>query len=485
MRQNIDLVEDKNEKSEQVTLTIDGITVKTIKGTPILEVARQIGVEIPTLCYYSFVSPYGSCRLCSVEITTKSGRNRIVTSCNYPAEDGLKVETKSEKVLMVRKGVLELLLARCPKVVRLKNLAQEYGITEPTLWVSDPDEDCILCGLCVRVCKELVGTSAINFAMRGVKREITAPYNQFSDDCIGCGVCALVCPTGSKKIRQHTYATLAPLKGPKDESIGVNIDVFSTNSFKGLDDFVKVLASTGLKNGLFDSVVYAKRKTGLIAEATIAENNDAVADLALTSAVRIKIVSTLLRAIEQGKRKIAFIGLPCQVKAVRKIEQTLQKEIPDLSITSIGLFCLHSFNPKKIEEKINSLFKVNGSQVENVLVRDGKCIVQINGKEHQVALEKLDDTIENGCAYCNDFSALFADLALGVVGNKNGSVSVIVRTDKGKNLLETLKFTRNDLQKDDVVHLSELKKNRAKEHIAPILKEIHAQRSKKVEQHGQ
>ncbi|MGB9841240.1 MAG: Coenzyme F420 hydrogenase/dehydrogenase, beta subunit C-terminal domain [Candidatus Bathyarchaeales archaeon] len=481
MRQNAEVVEDKTEKSEYVTLTIDGVEVKTRKGTPLLEVARQIGVEIPTLCYYSFVSPYGSCRLCSVEITTKSGRNRIVTSCNYPAEDGLKVETKSEKVLMVRKGVLELLLARCPKVVRVKNLAREYGLTEPTLWVSDPDEDCILCGLCVRACKELVGVSAINFAMRGVKREITAPYHKFSDDCIGCGVCALVCPTGSRKIRQHTYATMAPLKGPKDESIGVNIDLFSAGSPDGLDGFVKAAVAAGLKSGLFDSAVLAKRKTGLDAEATIMENPEDILKLELATSVRIKIVSTLVNAIEQGKRKVAFIGLPCQVRAVRKIEQTLQKEMPDLEITSIGLFCLQSFNPKKLEEKINSLFKIDAEQIEHVSIQDGKFVVQAKGKEHAVAFEKLEDAIENGCVYCSDFPAMFADVAVGALGSKAGSATVIVRTDRGKNLLEKMKFTRGSAQKDDVARLSDFKKNRAKEHTAPILKEIHAQRSKKVE----
>ncbi|MCX8153011.1 MAG: Coenzyme F420 hydrogenase/dehydrogenase, beta subunit C-terminal domain [Candidatus Bathyarchaeota archaeon] len=481
MRQNAEVVEDKTEKSEYVTLTIDGIEVKARKGTPLLEVARQIGVEIPTLCYYSFVSPYGSCRLCSVEITTKSGRNRIVTSCNYPAEDGLKVETKSEKVIMVRKGILELLLARCPKVVRVKNLAREYGITEPTLWVSDQDEDCILCGLCVRACKELIGVSAINFAMRGVKREITAPYHKFSDDCIGCGVCALVCPTGSRKIRQHTYATIAPLKGPKDENIGVNIDIFSAHSPDSLDGFVKAVIAAGLKSGLLDSVVLAKRKNSFAAEAVIIENSEDFLNCSLANSVRIKIVSTLMDAIAKGKRKIAFIGLPCQVRAARKIEQTLQKEIPDLEITSIGLFCLNSFNPKKLVEKINSLFKVDEKQIENISVKDGKFIIQAKSKEHSVALEKLDAAIENGCVYCNDFPAFFADLAIGTAGSEPGSVTVIVRTDKGKMLLEKANFTRDIAQKDDVVRLSDFKKNRAKEHTAPILKEIYAQRSRKGE----
>jgi bidirectional [NiFe] hydrogenase diaphorase subunit len=129
------------------------------------------------------------------------------------------------KVLRFVKGILSLLMARCPKSVKLKNLGQAYGILS-MVYGNQIDEDCILCGLCVRVCKELVGVSAINFARRGVEREVTSPYHKFSDDCIGCGACALVCPTGSKRIRTFTYATMAPLKGNRDDIFGFILTCF-------------------------------------------------------------------------------------------------------------------------------------------------------------------------------------------------------------------------------------------------------------------
>lgn len=468
----------------EVTIVIDGAEVKARKGTSVLEVARQIGVDIPTLCYHRLVSPLGRCRLCSVEVTNKHGKKRIVTSCNYPVEEGLVVETKSENVLFVRRGILELLIARCPKVVKLKNLGREYGINEQTLWVSDEDEDCILCGLCVQVCKELVGVSAINFAKRGTEREVTAPYHQFSDDCIGCGACALVCPTGSKKIRIHTYATVAPLKGPRDENFGVHTDIFSAkNSVEGQDGFVKALLVAGFKNGLFDTAVFAQRKDGYTAEAVIAENIDEIMNAKDRPFLRIKMVSKLMEAIEMGKRKIAFVGLPCQVRAVRKIQQTLQKEIPDLEIASIGLFCKHSFNSQKLKEEIKRLLGVDVGQAEKTQMHDGKFIVQVNGQEYSCNIEQLDSAIEKGCVYCNDFPAMFADVAVGSFGSENGFSTVIVRTEKGKNLLETLDFAKGRVKKDDVANLSDFKKNRAKEHIAPILKEIYAQRVKKENQH--
>ncbi|MGF3522352.1 MAG: 2Fe-2S iron-sulfur cluster-binding protein, partial [Candidatus Bathyarchaeia archaeon] len=317
------------QKNKEVAITIDGQQVKVAEGTTILNVARQLGIDIPTLCYHSEVSPFGACRLCSVEIT-KHGRTKIVTSCNYPAEEGLVVATNSDKVFKVRKGVLSLLMARCPKSVKLKNLGRLYGIDEHGLWESNADEDCILCGLCVRVCKELIGVSAINFARRGVEREVTAPYHRFSDDCVGCGACALVCPTGSKKIRIHTYATVAPLKGARDENFGVHIDMFSAKSKNGADNIVNALLSTGFENHLFDTVIFTKKGDGCAAAVKIAQNTSDIANEDYAPFLRIKMISTLQEVIDQGKRKIAFIGLPCQVRAVRKTQQTLQQEIPDL-----------------------------------------------------------------------------------------------------------------------------------------------------------
>lgn len=88
---------------KDVTFKIDDIQVSVKDGTTILQAARKAGIDIPTLCYHSALSPIGSCRLCSVEITDKRGKKRIVTSCNYPVEEGLVVSTKSEKVLKTRK----------------------------------------------------------------------------------------------------------------------------------------------------------------------------------------------------------------------------------------------------------------------------------------------------------------------------------------------------------------------------------------------
>ncbi len=175
-----------------LTLKIDGRELKANEGATILDVARDNGIAIPALCHHEAVKAYGSCRMCMVEIS-RNGRSKLVTSCLYPVEDGLNVETHSENVLNVRRGVIEFLLARCPNLPVIQNLAKELGIEKPPFRSTD-DEKCILCGLCTRVCKEVVGVNAIGMANRGVDRQVATPFFEPSEVCIGCGSCAYVCP---------------------------------------------------------------------------------------------------------------------------------------------------------------------------------------------------------------------------------------------------------------------------------------------------
>jgi predicted molibdopterin-dependent oxidoreductase YjgC len=291
-------------ENKEVILKIDGKEVKAIEGASILEVAKKLGIKIPTLCYNSALEPFGSCRVCSVEITDRRGRKKIVTSCNYPVTEGLEVSTNSEKVLKTRKLLLELLLARCPKVKTIQDLAREYGVEKPRFWIEDAEEDCILCGLCARVCQERIGVYAINFAKRGVEREVTAPYHSYSDDCIGCGACALVCPTNSKRVQINNYPTLAEdvekierqfLKGKKDENFGVYSEVFAAkSSIDGQDGGVATaLLVSGMQRGLFDAAIVVQRTDGYNSEAVIAENVDDIIKAKGTKYLRVKMMSKL------------------------------------------------------------------------------------------------------------------------------------------------------------------------------------------------
>jgi NADH dehydrogenase/NADH:ubiquinone oxidoreductase subunit G len=179
-----------------VNLVIDGKNIEAEAGATILQVARKYGIEIPTLCSHDSIEPSGACRLCVVEIK-KGTRTRIVTSCLYQVEDGLSVDTKSERVMNVRRLVMELLLARNPKAELLKEMADEMGMEPQTRFTPDTDKGkCILCRMCVRACETVVGVSAIGFSSRGSEKTVGVPFNEDSETCIGCGACAYICPTG-------------------------------------------------------------------------------------------------------------------------------------------------------------------------------------------------------------------------------------------------------------------------------------------------
>jgi heterodisulfide reductase subunit A len=179
-----------------VTFTIDKQEVQGEEGQTILKVAQAAGIEIPTLCYHELLSPYGACRLCVVEVVA-GGRPGLQTSCTYPIEEGLEVLTRSPAVIEARRVVLGLLLSRTPNVEAIQDLAREYGITEPPFPTDTPEERCILCGHCVRVCDELVQAHALNFSERGIERRVGPPFLEKTRLCIGCGACTIMCPTGA------------------------------------------------------------------------------------------------------------------------------------------------------------------------------------------------------------------------------------------------------------------------------------------------
>lgn len=179
------------------SITIDGKPYQTEEEITVLEAAREMGIEIPTFCYHEALSPYGACRICVVEIK-KGERTQLAASCMYPVEEGIEVTTNSEKVLKARRVIVELLLARSPNAKRIQELARQLGVDKPRFKLAE--DKCILCGLCVRACEEIVGVSAISFVNRGAESEVKSPFMVASDVCIGCGTCVYVCPTGAISI---------------------------------------------------------------------------------------------------------------------------------------------------------------------------------------------------------------------------------------------------------------------------------------------
>jgi bidirectional [NiFe] hydrogenase diaphorase subunit len=178
-----------------VKTVIDGKEIEVERDRWALDVAREMGITIPTLCHHSALEPYGACRLCIVEVSDGK-RTWLTTSCDLPIREGLSIKTNTPAVIESRKMTLELLWSRAPQAEYIRKLAGEYEVEKPRFGVCDDLGKCILCGLCVRVCSELVGASAISFTNRGVARKISTPFNAGSDSCIGCNACAVVCPTG-------------------------------------------------------------------------------------------------------------------------------------------------------------------------------------------------------------------------------------------------------------------------------------------------
>ncbi len=195
----------------EVTLIINDEEVKAKKGRTILEAARSVGIDIPTLCHHEKLAPYGACRLCMVEIV-RGQRSRLVTSCVYPVEDGLIVKTESEPVIKGRKMLLELMWARAPGVQPIRNYGMKYGITgvqagrdygiaygisaTKTKFEIEPTF-CILCGLCVRYCAEVKKKNAIGFIGRGAEREVVFFPEIAREECPNCEECYSLCPTGA------------------------------------------------------------------------------------------------------------------------------------------------------------------------------------------------------------------------------------------------------------------------------------------------
>jgi NADH dehydrogenase/NADH:ubiquinone oxidoreductase subunit G len=175
-------------------LAIDGRGIETEPGRTILEVAREHGIHIPTLCYHEAMEPFAACRLCGVEVETGRGR-QLVASCAYPCTDGLVVRTNSEVVLQSRRTTVELLMASAGHIPVIRQLAEELGVGEPRFRMEK--DDCILCGLCVRACQEIVGVGAISVINRGIEKKVSPPFRIASNACIECGTCVLVCPTGA------------------------------------------------------------------------------------------------------------------------------------------------------------------------------------------------------------------------------------------------------------------------------------------------
>ena len=205
-----------------VTLTIDNVKVEVEQGSTILDAAKKIGINIPTLCYMKDINAIGACRICVVEVV---GARALQAACVAPVAEGMVVKTNSAAVRASRKMTLELIQSNHPQECNtclrnnnceLQALSEAMGLKEvrfvrpaqshskddidnssPSI-VRDPRK-CILCRRCVAVCEKVQGIKCISAINRGFETIVAPPFNQglFDVNCAMCGQCTLVCPTGA------------------------------------------------------------------------------------------------------------------------------------------------------------------------------------------------------------------------------------------------------------------------------------------------
>ncbi len=212
-----------------IRLTIDQKEVQAREGATILEAAAQAGIRIPTLCYHEKLLPFGACRICVVEV--EQMRGRLTPSCSTPVTEGMIVRTSTEQIILARKTVLELLLIHhpldCPFCdkggeCQLQDLVYEYGVAQnrfkdkksaqPIDYVSPLVERntnrCVLCGMCVRVCDEVVAASELSMVNRGIRTKVTTDFDR-PLNCEFCGECENICPVGALTDRLFKFKARA------------------------------------------------------------------------------------------------------------------------------------------------------------------------------------------------------------------------------------------------------------------------------------
>jgi len=189
-----------------VNLTIDNAPVEVEEGTKLLSAIEHLGFKVPTLCHHKALTPYGACRLCLVEVHAAGRPPAIQASCSYPALEGIGVFTQTDRVMRARRIVAELLLARCPDAEPVRRIAAELGVREGR--IRKKNDDCIYCGLCVRMCQERMGRSAIGFSGRGPRKKMEPPFGKHNPVCWTCGACDFICPTGKR------ISPLSSVNGP-------------------------------------------------------------------------------------------------------------------------------------------------------------------------------------------------------------------------------------------------------------------------------
>lgn len=310
---------------EQVTGRIDNRDVRAKKGTTILDAAKELGIEIPTLCHKEELSPFGGCRICVVEV---EGRNQLVGACHTPVEEGMVIHTRSTKVMAARKGIIELLFAghtgpcvtdRKAEECELHNLASAIESGPPRFRVEAPRfhrvEDvspyvwrdmskCILCGRCVRACREIAGQEVYSTAYRGFKSKVVVDFDEplNKEICKDCGICVEYCPTTALQWAEGRQLVVG--KGKENPA-----------------------QETKAREKLLGMLETEQRKRGFVSRSAMVEMATTLG-ISLSDVYGVATFYAFI-SVRPGGRNVIWIckSLPCYMKDGRMIIESVRKEL--------------------------------------------------------------------------------------------------------------------------------------------------------------
>jgi len=316
-------------------IEVNNKNIKAKKGDTILETMRRNGITVPTLCNMETFTPTGACRICVVEV---EGRDDLVPSCSHPVEEWMKIKTHSPRVIRARRTIVELLLSGhpddCLYCIRngqceLQQYARELGIRERRLPVVrsnkkiDPSSSsvvrdpakCILCGRCVRVCKDRIGISTLDFIGKGMETTIGPSFNNKLNvsNCINCGQCIMVCPTGALHEKDNISQVMEALQNPEKHVV---VQISPTVSISLAEEF-------GSKAGkeLGGLLIATLRKMGF----------NRVFKTAFAADIMInQVVDELIQRIETGEN-LPMLSSDCPA-FVKYMEEYHHDLLPNISV---------------------------------------------------------------------------------------------------------------------------------------------------------
>ncbi len=318
---------------------------------------------------------------------------------------------------------------------------------------------CLECGKCTarcpiaRVDKRFSPVLNIANTIRGYDQEIPRDGSIWA--CMICEACSSACPSDvdyprlvldmraeavlSGDERTHRRELEQRFLGSgQEEGFGIfrEVTAVHTSGSRYEGGVVTSLLIEGLQSGQFDAAIVVCRGYNQKAEACIAEQAEDIIHAKGSKYELVPIPEKLIEAVqERGMKKIAVVGLPCQVVGIREI----QKSLPDIDLTIIGLFCMENFRHNLLKSRIAEILKVDLDAAEKIFISKGHFIVTSGGKTVSCKVKELIAAVRTGCHFCTDFTSEIADISVGMVGSPDGYSTVIVRSDKGKSLFDLLK----------------------------------------------